>query len=144
MEEIKLITIERNPGQTVMSVVKLFGFRVRGNSVYIFFGGLSTGVLAAMMLYPVHILVAGTAMIVPPVLAAMFIRKFVSGKPRYYFSFWLDAREYGCIVRKPKKSGCAASVPDRPVAGRSAAAKRCPLGERADATRGGGGFYAVS
>ncbi len=102
MEET-LITIEKNPGQTVMSVVKLFGFRVRGNSVYIFFGGLSVGVLSAMVLYSVHILVAGLAMIVPPVIAAVFIRKFVSNKPRYYFSFYLDMKENGYIVRKPKR-----------------------------------------
>ncbi len=138
MEE-QLIIIEKNPGQTVMSVVKLFGFRVRGNSVYIFFGGLSVGVLSAMVLYPVHILIAAVAMIVPPVIAAIFVRKFVSGKPRYYFSFYMDTREYGHIVRKPKTSGCIASIPHRPAAGRGAAATRCPLGERNT-----GGAHAVS
>ncbi len=104
MEE-KLITIEKNPGQTVLSVVKLFGFRVRGNSVYIFFGGLTMGVLSAMMLYSIHVLLAMLAMIVPPILAAVFVRKFVSGKPRYYFSFYVDMKEYGYLVRKPRKRG---------------------------------------
>ncbi len=107
MEE-KLIVIEKNPGQTVLSVVKLFGFRVRGNSVYIFFGGLTAGVLSAMVLYSVHVLLAMVAMIVPPLLAAVFVRKFVSGKPRYYFSFYLNMREYGYLVRKPRKRGAYA------------------------------------
>ena len=48
MNEEILIVINRNPGQAVHSVVKLFGIRIRGNSVYIFFGGLLAGVLLAM------------------------------------------------------------------------------------------------
>ena len=55
MNDITAINIIRNPAQTVASVVKLFGFRVRGNTIYVFFSGLVFGVFAAIATYPVHI-----------------------------------------------------------------------------------------
>ena len=66
MNEISAINITRNPAQSVASVVKLFGFRVRGNTVYVFFSGLVLGVFAAIAVYPVHIALAGVAIIVLP------------------------------------------------------------------------------
>ena len=90
MNDISLINVTRNPAQAVESVVKLFGFRVRGNTVYVFFGGLCAGVFFATAAYPIHILLSGIAMIVPPILSVMFIRKFIVDKPRGYFWFWLD------------------------------------------------------
>ena len=97
------ITITRNPGQTVASVVKLFGFRVRGNTVYIFFGGLTCGVLAAVLAFQIHIALAALVMPIPPLLSAVFIRKFVAGKPRGFFLFWLEMKLSGDRLSPPKR-----------------------------------------
>ncbi len=105
MNEISALHITRNPAQTVASVVKLFGFRVRGNTVYVFFSGLVLGVLCAVAAYPVHILLAALAMIAPPVLSVVFIRKFVVEKPRGFFWFWLDERLQGRFLAKPGRKG---------------------------------------
>lgn len=103
MNETSAITITRNPAQSVASVVKLFGFRVRGNTVYVFFSGLVLGVLSAIVMYPIHILLAAPAMIVPPILSVWFIRKFVAEKPRGFFWFWLDGKSQGRFLHKPKR-----------------------------------------
>lgn len=105
MNDISLINVTRNPAQAVKSVVKLFGFRVRGNTVYVFFGGLCAGVFFATAAYPIHILLSGIAMIVPPILSVMFIRKFIVDKPRGYFWFWLDEQLQGHFMRKPEREG---------------------------------------
>ncbi len=105
MQQILPIIIARNPGQAVASVVKLFGFRVRGNTVYVFFSGLVLGVFSAIAVYPIHILPAGVAMIVPPVLSVWFIRKFIAEKPRAFFWFWLDEQMQSRFLRKPKRGG---------------------------------------
>ena len=105
MNDVSPITITRNPAQAVSSVVKLFGFRVRGNTVYVFFGGLVCGVFCAIAAYPVHILLAGIAMITPPVLSTLFIRKFIADKPRCFFWFWYDEKMQGRFLRKPKRKG---------------------------------------
>ena len=97
MNEEILIVINRNPGQAVHSVVKLFGIRIRGNSVYIFFGGLLAGVLLAMAAYQVSILLAAAAVV--------FIRMFVANKPRGYFGFWLEERFRGSKLNPPQKAG---------------------------------------
>lgn len=103
MNQTSAINIARNPAQSVASVVKLFGFRVRGNTVYVFFSGLVLGVLSAIVAYSIHILLAATAMIVPPVFSVLFIRKFVAEKPRGFFWFWLDGKLQGRFMRKPKR-----------------------------------------
>ncbi|MDD5596456.1 MAG: hypothetical protein PHV82_00840 [Victivallaceae bacterium] len=105
MNDTSHITITRNPSQAVASVVKLFGFRVRGNTVYVFFSGLVAGVLCAIAAYPIHILFAGIMMIVPPVLSVVFIRRFVADKPRAFFWFYLDEKLQGIFLRKPKRQG---------------------------------------
>lgn len=105
MSDISAVNITRNPAQTVASVVKLFGFRVRGNTVYVFFSGLVAGVFFAIAAYGIHILLAGVAMIVPPVLSVMFIRRFIAEKPRCFFWFWLDEKCQGRFLRKPKRKG---------------------------------------
>ncbi len=105
MNDTSLITISRNPSQTVASVVKLFGFRVRGNTVYVFFSGLVAGVLCAMAAYPIHILLAGLMLLVPPVLSVFFIRRFVAEKPRCFFWFYLDEKLQGIFLRKPRRQG---------------------------------------
>ena len=105
MNDISAIIITRNPAQAVASVVKLFGFRVRGNTVYVFFSGLVAGVFFAIAAYGIHILLAGAAMIVPPILSVLFIRKFVADKPRGFFWFWLDEKCQGRFLRKPKRNG---------------------------------------
>lgn len=107
MNEISAINITRNPAQSVASVVKLFGFRVRGNTVYVFFSGLVLGVFAAIAVYPVHIALAGVAIIVPPVFSAVFIRRFIADKPRGFFWFYLDEKMQGRFLRKPKRTGGA-------------------------------------
>lgn len=105
MNEETLIVINRNPGQTVHSVVKLFGIRIRGNSVYIFFGGLLAGVLLAMAAYQVSILLAAILLVVPAVAAIVFIQMFVVNKPRGYFGFWLEERFRGSKLNPPQKAG---------------------------------------
>ena len=105
MNQTSAINIARNPAQSVASVVKLFGFRVRGNTVYVFFSGLVLGVLSAIVAYSIHILLAAFAMIVPPILSVLFIRKFVAEKPRGFFWFWLDGKSQGRFMRKPKRKG---------------------------------------
>ena len=91
MNDITAINIIRNPAQTVASVVKLFGFRVRGNTIYVFFSGLVFGVFAAIATYPVHILLAGVMMLLP----------------RCFFWFYLDEKQQGRFLRKPKRKGGA-------------------------------------
>ena len=105
MNETSAVTITRNPAQTVSSVVKIFGFRVRGNTVYVFFSGLVAGVFFAIAAYGIHIMLAGAAMILPPILSVLFIRKFIAGKPRCFFWFWLDEMCQGRFLRKPKRKG---------------------------------------
>ncbi|MFA6715569.1 MAG: hypothetical protein WC082_07030 [Victivallales bacterium] len=105
MNDTSPVIITRNPAQAVASVVKLFGFRVRGNTVYVFFSGLVAGVLSAIAAYPVHILFAGMAMITPPVLSVIFIRRFVAEKPRCFFWFYLDEKFQGIFLRKPEYQG---------------------------------------
>lgn len=105
MNDISAVNITRNPAQSVASVVKLFGFRVRGNTVYVFFAGLVAGVFLAIAAYSIHILLAGAAMIVPPLLSVLFIRRFIAEKPRGFFWFWLDEKSQGRFLRKPKRRG---------------------------------------
>lgn len=107
MNDITAINIIRNPAQTVASVVKLFGFRVRGNTIYVFFSGLVLGVFAAIATYPVHILLAGVMMLLPPCFSVVFIRKFIAEKPRCFFWFYLDEKQQGRFLRKPKRKGGA-------------------------------------
>ena len=111
MNKTTAIIITRNPPQMVESVVKLFGFRVRGNTVYVFFAGLVLGVFCAIAVYPIHILAAGLALAAPPFLSVLFIRKFVAEKPRYFFWFWLDEKLQGRFLRQPerKRGGYAAA-----------------------------------
>ena len=105
MNEEILIVINRNPGQAVHSVVKLFGIRIRGNSVYIFFGGLLAGVLLAMAADQVSILLAAMLLVAPAAAAVVFIRMFVANKPRGYFGFWLEERFRGSKLNPPQKAG---------------------------------------
>ncbi len=105
MNDTPAVSITRNPAQAVASVVKLFGFRVRGNTVYVFFAGLVAGVFLAIAAYGIHILLAGAAMIVPPILSVLFIRHFIADKPRGFFRFWLDEKCQGRFLRKPKRKG---------------------------------------
>ena len=105
MNEETLIVINRNPGQTVHSVVKLFGSRIRGNSVYIFFGGLLAGVLLAMAAYQVSTLLAAMLLVAPAAAAVGFNRKFGVNKPRGYFCFWLEERFRGSKLNPPQKAG---------------------------------------
>ena len=98
------MVINRNPAQTVSSVVKLFGFRVRGNSVYVFFAGLFGGVLSAIAAYQVSIVLAGVMMILPPVLSVFFIRAFIVKKPRGFIRFWVEEHLRGARLAKPLKS----------------------------------------
>ena len=102
MNEEILIVINRNPGQAVHSVVKLFGIRIR---VYIFFGGLLAGVLLAMAAYQVSILLAAMLLVAPAAAAVVFIRMFVANKPRGYFGFWLEERFRGSKLNPPQKAG---------------------------------------
>lgn len=102
MNHTQPIEITRNPGQTVASVVKLFGFRVRGNSVYVFFGGLAGGIFSAVLAYPVHIALAAAVLPVLPIASAIFVRKFIAGKPRDYFFFWLESKLSGDRLKKRK------------------------------------------
>lgn len=98
------VMINRNPAQTVSSVVKLFGFRVRGNSVYVFFAGLLGGVLLAIAAYQVSIVLAGVMILLPPVLSVFFIRVFIVNKPRGFFLFWIEEHLRGARLAKPLKS----------------------------------------
>ena len=103
MNQTLPINIARNPEQSVASVVKLFGFRVRGNTVYVFFSGLVLGVLSAIVAYSIHILLSFSSMIFPTLFSVLFIRKFVAEKPRGFFWFWLDGKSQGRFMRKPKR-----------------------------------------
>ena len=87
------VIIARNPAQSVSSVVKLFGFRVRGNSVYVFFAGLLCGILA------------GIVLLLPPVASVMFIRSFIVNKPRNYVHFWIEECFRGARLGKPCGKG---------------------------------------
>ena len=99
------VIIARNPAQSVSSVVKLFGFRVRGNSVYVFFAGLLCGILAAIAAYRISIVLAGIALLLPPVTSVMFIRFFIVNRPRDYVHFWLEERLHGARLGKPCRKG---------------------------------------
>ena len=70
-----------------------------------FFSGLVCGVFAAIAAYPVHIALAGVAILVPPVFSVVFIRKFIADKPRGFFWFYLDEKMQGRFLRKPKRNG---------------------------------------
>ena len=99
------VIIARNPAQSVSSVVKLFGFRVRGNSVYVFFAGLLCGILAAIVAYRISIVLAGFVLLLPPVASVMFIRSFIVNKPRNYVHFWIEECFRGARLGKPCGKG---------------------------------------
>lgn len=95
------IAVDRNPAQTVQSVVRLFGFRIRGNAVYIFFGGLAGGVLLSLIAYQFSIILAAITFIALPTASVLFIKVFIINRLRGYFSFWLDQLLTGPYLRKP-------------------------------------------
>ena len=82
---------------------------VIGGQYQVFACGIGDAVIPlcykVMTTYILRILLAGIAMITPPVLSTLFIRKFIADKPRCFFWFWYDEKMQGRFLRKPKRKG---------------------------------------
>jgi len=87
----QLIEIPANPPPPPISQFKVSrNLKVRGDAIYIIFGGVLFSVLVFLMLLNTSIFLALLLAGVPTAGAVMFYFRFVRNKPKYYFDYWCN------------------------------------------------------
>ncbi len=91
-EEIPL-NIPRNPSQIPLSQFRLSrNLKVRGDAIYIIFSGIIGTVFLFFVLMDASALLALGVSWIPLALTVWFYFRFVRGRPKYYFDYWLNER----------------------------------------------------
>ena len=86
-----LMNIPRNPPQAPPSLFRVTrNLKVRGDAIYILFGGIAGSVLVFFAAMDVSLILALTLSWTPLAAAFWFYFKFVREKPKYYFDYALN------------------------------------------------------
>ena len=99
MTEEAPLAIPRNPAQIPASQFRLSrNLKVRGDAIYIIFGGIIGAVFLFFALMDVSAILAVAVSWIPLAVSVWFYFRFVLEKPRYYFDYWLN-RLFGTALR---------------------------------------------
>ena len=99
----ELLTIPRNPPQAPPSLFRVTRtLKVRGDAIYIIFGGIAASVLLFFVSMDVSLLLALGISWMPIAGALCFYFKFVRGKPKFYFDYVLNGL-FGRKITLPKQ-----------------------------------------
>ena len=98
------LSIPRNPAQVPASQFRLSrNLKVRGDAIYIIFGGIVGAVFLFFVLMETSALLAVGVAWIPLVFSLWFYFKFVREKPRFYFDYWLNGF-FGKNLRLDKRA----------------------------------------
>lgn len=105
MTEEAPLAIPRNPAQIPASQFRLSrNLKVRGDAIYIIFGGIIGAVFLFFALMDVSAILAVAVSWIPLAVSVWFYFRFVREKPRYYFDYWLNSL-FGTALRlDPRKT----------------------------------------
>ena len=93
------LAIPRNPVQIPASQFRLSrNLKVRGDAIYIIFGGIIGAVFLFFALMDVSAILAVAVSWIPLAASVWFYFRFVREKPRYYFDYWLNSL-FGTALR---------------------------------------------
>ena len=99
------LAIPRNPAQIPASQFRLSrNLKVRGDAIYIIFGGIIGAVFLFFALMDVSAILAVAVSWIPLTASVWFYFRFVREKPRYYFDYWINSL-FGTALRlDPRKT----------------------------------------
>lgn len=99
MTEETPLAILRNPAQIPASQFRLSrNLKVRGDAIYIIFGGIIGAVFLFFALMDASAILAVVVSWIPLAISVWFYFRFVREKPRYYFDYWLNSH-FGTALR---------------------------------------------
>ena len=99
MPEETPLVIPRNPAQIPASQFRLSrNLKVRGDAIYIIFGGIIGAVFLFFALMDASAILAVAVSWIPLAVSVWFYFRFVREKPRYYFDYWLNSL-FGTALR---------------------------------------------
>ena len=99
MSEETPLVIPRNPAQIPASQFRLSrNLKVRGDAIYIIFGGIIGAVFLFFTLMDASAILALAVSWIPLAVSVWFYFRFVREKPRYYFDYWLNSL-FGTALR---------------------------------------------
>ena len=99
MPEETPLVIPRNPAQIPASQFRLSrNLKVRGDAIYIIFGGIIGAVFLFFALMDASAILAVAVSWIPLATSVWFYFRFVREKPRYYFDYWLNSL-FGTALR---------------------------------------------
>ena len=99
MPEETPLVIPRNPAQIPASQFRLSrNLKVRGDAIYIIFGGIIGAVFLFFALMDASAILAVAVSWIPLAASFWFYFRFVREKPRYYFDYWLNSL-FGTALR---------------------------------------------
>ena len=99
MPEETPLAIPRNPAQIPASQFRLSrNLKVRGDAIYIIFGGIIGAVFLFFALMDASAILAIAVSWIPLAVSVWFYFRFVREKPRYYFDYWLNSL-FGTALR---------------------------------------------
>ncbi len=102
----ELMNIPRNPPQAPASLFRVTrNLKVRGDAIYIIFGGIAGSVFVFFVTMDLSLILALAVSWMPLAGALWFYFKFVRNKPKYYFDYALNGL-FGrrLTVRRRKKT----------------------------------------
>ena len=87
----ELMNIPRNPPQAPASLFRVTrNLKVRGDAIYIIFGGIAGSVFVFFVTMDLSLILALAVSWMPLAGALWFYFKFVRNKPKYYFDYALN------------------------------------------------------
>ena len=99
MSEETPLVIPRNPAQIPASQFRLSrNLKVRGDAIYIIFGGIIGAVFLFFALMDASAIQALAISWIPLAVSVWFYFRFVREKPRHYFDYWLNSL-FGTALR---------------------------------------------
>lgn len=91
MQEDIPLTIPKNPPQIPPSQFRISrNLKVRGDAIYIIFGGIVASVFLFFCLMDMSVILALAISWIPVAVAVWFYFRFVRDRPRYYFDYWIN------------------------------------------------------
>lgn len=99
----ELLIIPRNPAQAPASLFRVTRtLKVRGDAIYIIFGGIAASVLVFFVAMDISLILALSVTWMPLAGALWFYFKFVREKPKYFFDYSLNSL-FGRKLTAPKR-----------------------------------------
>ena len=100
----ELMVIPRNPPQAPPSLFRVSrSLKVRGDAIYIIFGGIAGSVVVFFIMMDIALPLALGLSWMPLAGALWFYFKFVRGKPRFYFDYVLNGIFGRSLILPQKK-----------------------------------------